>query len=246
MSPMSPRLLRPRATGFSPRSISGLALWLDAADSATITTATGVSVWADKSGNGRNATQTTGGKQPIRTNTINGKSVITFQGTDDTMSIANVADFNATSQTVIVVARQTTAANHGLFYKASATVTNGVIMRYRTGSTIWLYQKNDNTAEVLSNNSNTNTNTNVYTAVLQPSAQAGFVNGSAPTNGFATNTVATAYDDTGVIWIGSRRDISEYLVGDVCEILHWPRALSTAERLRVERYLGGKWGITVA
>jgi hypothetical protein len=30
---MSPRLLRPRATGFSPRSIPGLALWLDASSS---------------------------------------------------------------------------------------------------------------------------------------------------------------------------------------------------------------------
>jgi hypothetical protein len=36
--PMSPRLLRPRATGFDPRSISGLALWLDAADTQTLYT----------------------------------------------------------------------------------------------------------------------------------------------------------------------------------------------------------------
>jgi hypothetical protein len=243
---MSPRLLRPRATGFSPRSISGLALWLDAADSATITTATGVSVWADKSGNGRNATQTTGGKQPIRSNTINGKSVITFQGTDDTMSVANASDFNATSQTVIVVARQTTAANQALLYKGSGNAVNGVIMRYRAGTTFWMYQKNDTVGETLSNTLNTNTNTNVYSTVLQPSAQAGFVNGSAPTSGLATNTLATAYDDTGAIFIGSRRDVSEYLAGDVCEILHWPRALSALERQRVERYLGGKWGITVA
>jgi len=35
---MSPRLLRPRATGFSPKNISGLALWLDAADSSTLYT----------------------------------------------------------------------------------------------------------------------------------------------------------------------------------------------------------------
>lgn len=244
--PMSPRLLRPRATGFNPRSIANLSLWLDAADSATITTATGVSIWADKSGNGRNATQTTGGKQPIRTNTINGKSVITFQGTDDTMSVANVADFNATSQTIIVVARQTTAANQSLYYKASSNSANGVLMRYRTGTTFWLYQKNDNSGETLSNNANTNTNTNVYSVVLQPASQAGFVNGSAPTSGLATNTLATAYDDTGAVWIGSRRDIGEYFVGDVCEILHWPRALSATERNRVERYLGGKWGITVA
>jgi hypothetical protein len=231
---------------FSPTQISGLALWLDASDDAQVTADVGITTWRDKSGNGRNATQGVGTKQPIRSNTINGKKVLTFQGSDDTMSVANVAAFNATSQTIIVVSRQSAAANQALFYKASATSANGVVLRYRTGTTIWLYQKNDGTSELLSNNSNTNTNTNVYTTVLQPTSQAGFVNGSAPTNGLATNTVTSVYDDTGALWIGSRRDIGEYLAGDVCEVLWWPRALSTAERQQCERYLGGKWGITVA
>jgi hypothetical protein len=35
---MSPRLLRPLATGFNPKSISGLALWLDGADSSSLYT----------------------------------------------------------------------------------------------------------------------------------------------------------------------------------------------------------------
>jgi hypothetical protein len=244
---MSPRLLRPRASGgFDPKSIAGLSLWLDAADDAQVVTDVGITTWRDKSGNGRNATQGSGNKQPIRTNTINGKKVLTFQGLDDTMSVANVANFNATSQTIIVVARQTSAANQALFYKGSGNSVNGYIMRYRTGTTFWLYQKNDNSGETLSNNGNINTNTNVFTAVLQPTAQAGFVNGFAPTTGLATNTLTTAYDDTGPTWIGSRRDVGEYLAGDVCEILHWPRALATEERQRVERYLGSKWGITVA
>lgn len=40
------------------------ALWLDAADSSTITIATGVSQWNDKSGNGRNVSQSTPAAQP--------------------------------------------------------------------------------------------------------------------------------------------------------------------------------------
>ncbi len=35
--PMSPRLLRPRATGFNPKSISGLKLWLDVANTSSLT-----------------------------------------------------------------------------------------------------------------------------------------------------------------------------------------------------------------
>ena len=45
---------------------TGLALWLDAADSATVITSGGSNVtqWNDKSGNGRNATQNTVSNQP--------------------------------------------------------------------------------------------------------------------------------------------------------------------------------------
>ncbi len=242
---MSGKLLRPSGR-FTPKSIANLSLWLDASDSSTITSATGVSIWADKSGNGRNATQTTGSKQPVRTSTINGRSVITFQGVDDTMSVANVANFNTSSQTIIVVARQSSAANQALFYKASGSGVEGIIMRYRAGTTFWLYQKNDSGAETLSATANTNTNTNVYTVILAPSSQSGWVNGTPPSPGTSTATATATYDDTGAIWIGSRRDIGEYLIGDVCEVLHWPRALTTSERQRVERYLGTKWGITVA
>jgi hypothetical protein len=70
---MNPRLMRPLATGFNPKSLSGLSLWLDGADSSTITlNGTAVSQWSDKSGNSRNATQGTALNQPT-TATVNGK-----------------------------------------------------------------------------------------------------------------------------------------------------------------------------
>jgi len=47
MSPMNNRLLRPRASGFNPLSISGMAGWWDASVSSSVTIATGVSSWVD-------------------------------------------------------------------------------------------------------------------------------------------------------------------------------------------------------
>ena len=244
MCAMNPRLLRPTASGFNPKSIAGLSLWLDAADSSTITISTGVSVWADKSGNGRNAAQATGSKQPAYTSTINGKNVVTFQGTDDTMQIGANAAFNANSQTIIIVAKQASSANQSLWYKADSNSAVGVIMRYRVGGDFWLYQKNDSGGETLRNFPNSNLVANVYSVVLQPANQDGFVNGAVATLG--TATVATAYDNNSGPWLGSRRDVGEYLAGDIAEVLHWNRALSASERSKVERYLGRKWGITVA
>ncbi|MFM6254192.1 MAG: hypothetical protein ACKPEQ_34470, partial [Dolichospermum sp.] len=57
-------------------------LWLDAADSSTITlNGSTVSQWNDKSGNGRNAIQATATNQPAYTaNGLNGKPVLTFDG----------------------------------------------------------------------------------------------------------------------------------------------------------------------
>jgi hypothetical protein len=84
---MSPRLLRPLASGFNPKSISGLAAWYDASDASTLTIATGVSQWRDKSGNGRTLRQSTGNNQPLSTNrTLNGKAVLDFDGTNDVLS----------------------------------------------------------------------------------------------------------------------------------------------------------------
>jgi hypothetical protein len=78
--------------------------------------------------------------------------------------------------------------------------------------------------------------------VLEPAAQAGYTNGSL----VASATVTTAYDNNSGPWLGSRRDVGEYLQADIAEVLHWNRALSASERSRVERYLGRKWGVTVA
>lgn len=84
---MSPRLLRPLATGFNPKSISGLAAWWDFNDASTVTVNTGISAVLDKSGNGRTLLQSTTNNQPAWTaSAINGKYAAVFDGVNDTLS----------------------------------------------------------------------------------------------------------------------------------------------------------------
>lgn len=61
------------------------ALWLDAADSSTITQSGGtVSQWNDKSGNNRHVSQAISSRQPAYSATgLNSKPTIDFDGTDD-------------------------------------------------------------------------------------------------------------------------------------------------------------------
>lgn len=89
--PMNPRLMRPLARrqapapAFSPLSLTGLKLWLDATDSSSITLNGGnVSEWADKSPEGNDATQGVAAEQPLyQSNSINGLSAVVFDGSDD-------------------------------------------------------------------------------------------------------------------------------------------------------------------
>jgi hypothetical protein len=64
---------------WTPAELTGKVLWYDASDASTITVATGVSEWQDKSGNARHLTQATTSKQP----TWNSVDAISADGSND-------------------------------------------------------------------------------------------------------------------------------------------------------------------
>lgn len=87
---MLPRIYQSNVVGsvysgdFEPSDISGLVGWWDASDVATVTTVgSDVSQIDDKSGLGRHATQITANNRPTYSETINGRNVMTMNGTSD-------------------------------------------------------------------------------------------------------------------------------------------------------------------
>ncbi len=85
---------------FSPTSISGCTLWLDAADRTTQSvTANSITTWRDKSGQGNNATASSGPTQ----DTYNGYPVVSFNGSTQSMASANTVPL--TTHTLIAVHR---------------------------------------------------------------------------------------------------------------------------------------------
>jgi len=119
---MSPRLLRPRATGFNPKSIATLAGWWDASVTSSLdqlsTGGTAVAAdsdpvgsWADLSGNGRSLTQSTTNNRPFyKTGVLNGRPVIDFDGENDSM----IASFTLAQP-----------ITYFLVYRYDATITTG-------------------------------------------------------------------------------------------------------------------------
>lgn len=115
-----PVAVRRAAQGFDPKSISGLALWLDAASAGSLfqnsngtTAATQandpVGYWRDLSGNGRHATQSTLGSRPALSSTLfQGVRPVTWDGGSD---FSLFTDASVGSVFIVLVCQQLLSAN---------------------------------------------------------------------------------------------------------------------------------------
>lgn len=244
---MSPKLLRPRATGFNPKSISGLALWLDASDSTSYTASTGVSEWRDKSGNARNFSQSTGNNQPaVTANAQNGKTAFTFDGSNDSLS-GPVSLSLTSTHSIFVVLRP--AVRKIASFIAGATSTELV---YGDGSSSFSGTKFAAFGVARAVYGGGTITTGVYQVVsvvcsgsTLPSDLSMWTNGSGGIVSVATAGTAPTAALTSPLTVGTSV-ANQFWDGSIGEILIYSRKLSDTERVIVERALGKKWGIAVA
>lgn len=222
---------------FTPRSIANLSLWLDAADTATITQVAGaVSQWNDKSGNAYHATQATGANQPItNTRTVNSKNVLDFDGSNDYMA---TAAFTAISQPLtifLVMQLDQTSTTKGVtqtFVDGILTTNRAVIYSITAPSDFRVY------AGATVTGSAADTNLNCHTFVANGASSSIRKNGGTAVTGNAgTHTL------TGVT-IGSRFNFVENTDGVYCEYIIYNSSLSNANMNLVGNYLATKWGFT--
>lgn len=247
---MSPKLLRPRASGFNPKSIAGLVQWLDASDSSTVTLSSGaVSLWSDKSGNSRNASQSVANNRPTTT-TVNGKTAISFDGVNDGLDFTGVA---RTEETWIMAAAQTADQSGQRQFLSDGSDGNGLSA---TKGSVKLFEVSfggftEGTDRLRVQYSAT-ASANLGPAVLsttRSTASGGFVyiDGTQRSGSLSPfpASFSTAKSDT-MSKIGYYSSSLFQFQGWIGEILCYDRALTASDRLKVERYLGKKWGITVA
>jgi hypothetical protein len=110
------------------------ALWLDAADASTVTTVSGaVSQWNDKSGNGRNVTQSTVGSRPAYTSSaLNSKNVVTFDGSDDILGFTDMtlgANVSGLSYFAVVRPNQPSTSDYRALFDLNAGGTSSTADR---------------------------------------------------------------------------------------------------------------------
>lgn len=232
--PMNNRLMRPMASGFDPRSIAGLALWLDAADTS-YNASTGT--WTDKSANGRNFSQSIANNRPIVSSVSqNGRALLEFNGTNNQL-IHNSNFLQVSNCTLFAAYRRLGGTFGGVISSATnADQSPGLLIENNVGSVRG--HANRSVAGAGTVNAFC-----IFTGTVVAGATTAFVNGSQVDADAVSNTLDTSASTTA---IGTyRQSAANYLNGYIGEIVAYLRVLSTAERRRVEAYLGRKWGVGV-
>lgn len=214
-------------SGFSPKKISGLQLWLDAQAQALGT----VTSWTDKSGNGNNATQSTGSKKPVNTaSQIYGRNAVVFDGVDDTLATT----FGSTlSQpiTVFLVAKRTS----GTTFLDGVGAVNRVSIVSDSGQSnkITLYSGANATSTAT-----TGTEPTLYSALFSDASSELRQNGGSNLISTSPGTASTDGVTIGTDYAGLNP-----LSGNVAEVIYYNRALSATERQKVEEYLRAKYDL---
>jgi hypothetical protein len=133
--------------GFDPRSVPGCSLWLDAADSSSITIATGVSQWRDKSSNAYSLTQSTTASRPTYSSNL-----VTF-ASDTFLNVPFGVMNNLSNWSLFFVMNPVSSSNWIMSkQKDNANSYNVLSMTYntsdsgatQTGSTGFLYWRSLN------------------------------------------------------------------------------------------------------
>lgn len=233
-------LEQPKAI-FNPKKLNGLLIWLRS--DLGITIGTGVSTWADQSGNGNNVTQATGSRQPAYTTSsavFNNRPCLRGDGVDDVLSnTGNV--WPTTSLTLFAVLASVSGGTAGEWFSDAQGGGNAPLHFYGGTETQW---KRHSVGPELTLTSATKT---IITYSVTGSG-AGSVE-KAYKNGGGTVTVNDAalaivdrklfiFDAAAATIFPRKYDLAEFII--------YNRVLSASEQRRVERYLSKRYVIPLS
>ena len=234
-------------TNFTPTSIPGLRLWLDASDTSTlfdatsgggVVTADGAEIarWQDKSINSYNAIQTTQNQRPIlKQNIQNSKSILRFDGANDCLVVPSfVMNINITMFVAgYFGSSKPLWLEHDNSFFLSGAITGWY---FRRGSIVHSSRlPADWFAEIPAIASCSYDGTPASVRKNGVSVPNSLVEGSAPQNTSANQNFN----------ICSRGQTQFFSKGDFYEILIYNGALTSSQIQQVESYLGTKWGIAI-
>jgi len=259
MAPMNARLLRPIAsTGFDPRTIPGLALWLDGRFSVLnslnpdteATAGQTVRRWRDKSGAGITTDQGTGANQPLA---VSGGGV-SFDGSNDRLSISVATLVRDVSYVGVFCALRTgtvgdTARPLIFFRNNTVAARSGFSISNSTFQVSGRRLENDSFQSLGDTGAVSSDQDYIYGGIIHYGAATARVrrNGVETLSGSFQTAGNTSDTNSSESTVGAHVGVGSFWSGRIYELLLYNGdALTPGQALAVERYLGRKWGISVA
>jgi hypothetical protein len=226
---------------WSPLSLRPAA-WFDASDLSTITLATGVSQWSDKSGFGRHATQGTGANQPsFNAAALNNNPSFSFNGSQ---CLKTPSFTIGTISSVFVVMKKTALYPFNDSYLWGSTLSTASNLHLTSCHNVYVL-RSDSKAYVDGGTVLTSSS-NVYVLnawnILQYT-----VNGASNSQIVQNGTIVGTGNASGNSWtnglsIGAASGAGN-AAADFSEFMLFSTALADCDRQRVEGYLAWKWGL---
>jgi hypothetical protein len=229
---------RPAAATFLPSDLANLQMWYKA-DALALTDGAMVASWTDSSGNSRHATQAADAKKPLYKTAIqNGKPVVRFDATDDTLAIT--ATIASGSWSIYAVHSGPGTAVNGRYILDTQSGRLIVAVRTANGvsdTTIGWYDGGWKTVAAGT------TGFQINSWILTSGG-----NGEIFRNGTSLGTAAySAKGIGGAIALGTRYDgTGPFFGADMGEVIFYNAAHNATQRGQVQSYLSTRWGIALA
>jgi hypothetical protein len=229
-------------TQFSPSSLTGMQLWLDAAQITGYSNSQAITSWADRSPSPLSNTTSGSPSAPTyRTNQMNGLPIVRFNsgyinlgstlqiGTDPGQSIFTVLKFNETVNNVAIIGRNNEA------------VGRWGVDRYQGLLRYFVHTPSGFAAAEFTNNNNVSSQ--ILNVSWDRSVASMYINAELKkSNAFSSSDNIV---NSSLLGIGAMlRDNSWFINADVAETLYYNRGLTPFDRQKVEGYLAWKWGLT--
>lgn len=218
--------------------LAGSRAWFDAADAGTLTTnaAGQVTLWKNKgtAGAGLDAVQVTSGVGPtVLTNALNGRPVLSVEGTTALRTTNKLGIYGAADRTLFAVGSRQNNSSNFLAHVGEIGAANKAFGIASQVQGCYAYTWNNDIAFA----ARPNGVPEIYDFVIANGAgSASVISEDGVLSG--TKTLAPNTTDT-VLYMGSRGTAACW--GHVAEVIVFDRALSQAEILGVEEYLRVKW-----
>lgn len=238
------------APAFSPADVAGLNMWF-AADALALSDTDPVTSWADASAVGNTVAQGTGGKQPIyRTNIVNGKPVVRFDGSDDilyndaaTLPTATMTIF-AVQQDVWVTGAET--ASVGMRRAASGFPIVIVYSRGTSGGGGARYRFRDDGGTLVDSSAVAALQGSFHVIEFRWDGTTAGIRSDGGTEVTAAAAGVLTVDQLAIGGVRQSTNDDERFKGDIAEVVGYSTHLDATNRGLVRGYLGTKYGITVS